>query len=989
MFGLHMTRINQLHKSRGFLVLGLALLVVLIASGVTLWASAQLDIIARTGLIRVSIDSGTDLIPITGSGVDILNLPTTNLLKDASFEPHTFRTSLTVEDGSKSVIIVSNLEAESGKYGEGFYTGGDARITTHTDSEVIIKKSAKIVRYSPDKIAEFNPVPIRGDIPYGSRISDTAVKDGKVAAVGTKGIVITDINSQSPVIEYSGINSDLISICANSSSYFACTEEGVVISSADGTTWESWISPENISLNSIAASESAVVAVGDGGRMIIGMDGVLYTKDINITEDINDIIYAEDKFIAVTSMGKVLVSTNGILWSTIADKSGVYTRIEYSDSIYILQLSGKFLEIYTDIGSEPATTTEMPSAITDIAVVSKTKILALDTDGSIIESKDLGRNWTISESRTPEVCTLIRTVNDGEIICSADIHNTYVSRLVTEIELDSELQSGVFQAGDLCYLTIDYPDIPSSLAGSRQPSEFDSPWEHYGAGFAQRLRETGATSGGTGIMKISTGAGQASPDNYSVISQRITADQTGTDLTPGGFYIFSIWIRQDSISQGTVKVWLSGAYNPLGTEFTDIGTGWSKYTYKFSIPRSMTTGQTDNIRINIGTTGEGIYYFDKAYLGLASEKESPVPADFRTILTDASPLIVRTGFLDIGTDDVSSNAWSYNGAFETAMKLVLESGEQAVPWIIIDSYTPESELRNMIEYMAGPISSSYGNLRLTNGSSLPWSNRFEKIYIEFTDQAGTLKNDISRALYVNYSIRVIEASPYYKNIRSGIVLIDGMQYSEGLMLSNADYSSLDFICDTGENTIGNLNKELDRFASLIPRNPDRPSDTPINIMKSLVFADRTVIPTTADYTVLLLESLGKDTTATLATLDTISADTLSGSLTAAITVASEGTLGDRMTLKTETLSETNTNISCYAFNHNGELLFVFASHDDSPVAIKLETTFPRYGAQLIRYDPAGSIAEKRNLKNSGERFNIMPGNIVCIKIAAASAANKG
>lgn len=989
MFGHHITRINQLHKSRGFLILGLAVLVVLIASGITLWASAKLDVIARTGLIRVSIDNGTDPIPVNGSGVDILNLPTTNFLKDASFEPHTFRTSLTVEDGTKSVIIVSNIAAQSGKYGEGFYTGGDARITTHTDSDVVIKKSAKVVRYSPDKIAEFNLVPIRGDIPYGSKIYDTAVKDGKVAAVGTKGIIVTDINSQSPVIEYSGINSDLISICANSKNYFACTEEGVVISSADGTAWESWVSPENISLNAIAASESAIVAVGDSGRMIIGMDGTLFSKNLNMADDINDIVYADGRFVAVTSMGKILVSTNGITWYTLADKTGVYTRIEYSGSIFMLQRSGNFLEIYTDIGREPVTVSEMPEQINDVAVISKTKILALDVNGGIIESKDLGKNWTTSQSLTPEICTLLRTVNDGEIICSADIHNTYVSRLVTEIELDSELQSGVFQAGDLCYLTVDYPDVPASLNDTQLPQEIVSPWEHYGIGFAQRLRETGATSGGTGIIKISTGIAGASPTDFSVISQRITEDQTGAKLTPGGFYVFSIWIRQEFISDGSVKVWLSGAYNPLGTEFTDIGTGWNKYTYKFSIPRNMTTSQPDNIRINIGTTGEGIYYFDKAYMGLAAEKEHPVPADFNAILSDISPLIVRTGFLNIGTDSVSSNLWSYNGAFETAMKLVLESGEQSAPWIIMDSFTPESELRNMIEYIAGPISSPFGNLRLNNGSSLPWSNRFKRIYIEFTDKTGTLKNDISRALYVNYSISVIESSPYYKNIRSGIILIDGMQYSEGLMLSRADYSSLDFVCDAGEGTLDNLNKELDRFASLIPRNPDRPSNTPINIMKSLVFADPTVEHTTADYTVLLLDNLGRDTTATLATMDSISSDKIPGALAAAAAVASEATLGDKISLKTETLSETNTSISCYAFNHNGDLFFVFASHDDSPVAIKLEAQFPRYGAHLVRYDITGSIAETRDLKNSGERFNIMPGNIVCVKIASTSGTNKG
>jgi hypothetical protein len=273
-------------------------------------------------------------------------------------------------------------------------------------------------------------------------------------------------------------------------------------------------------------------------------------------------------------------------------------------------------------------------------------------------------------------------------------------------------------------------------------------------------------------------------------------------------------------------------------------------------------------------------------------------------------------------------------------------------------------------------------MRLGNGSSLPWSNRFSKLLIEFTDQEGIFRSDIAKALYVNYSIRVIESSPYYKNIRNSIVLIDGMTYSEGLMLSQADYSSLDLLCESDENTLETLDNELDRLASLIPRDPDRPSDAPLGIMRSLRLSDTAADYNTADYVYLLLESLGHDTSAALATWESGFASALPGALTAAVNIASKTAKGDKMTLRLVSLNEASNTVSAYAFTENGNMSFVFVSHDDSPVAIKLENQPQRTEAQLVRYDTEGNVAERRDMKSVEERFNIMPGNVIIVHVPA-------
>jgi hypothetical protein len=364
----------------------------------------------------------------------------------------------------------------------------------------------------------------------------------------------------------------------------------------------------------------------------------------------------------------------------VAQTSGGYRRIEYKDDVFVLLRTDNTVEIYTSLESEPVSVTEIETSVLDAAVVSRTKILMIDSGGELMETVDFGKTWTTSGSQPPERCTLIRTVNNGEILCAADIQSTFVSRLVTEIELDSELQSGVFQAGDTCFLSVAYPEVPPSLNDARYVGESTSPWESYGPGEIQRIQGEGAPSGGNGIIRISAGPSGTPPERYAAISQKITGAQTGAELTAGEFYIFSIWARQDAISAGTVKVWISGAYDSLGIEFTDIGTDWNKYTYKFSVPRNIASGPTDNIRINIAATGEGTYYFDKAYLGLVSEQENIVPSDYRSLLRETAPTILRSDYLSIGTWHLAQNAWASNGELETAMKLVLESGEQAAPW---------------------------------------------------------------------------------------------------------------------------------------------------------------------------------------------------------------------------------------------------------------------------------------------------------------------
>lgn len=975
MFRYFRSRLRQIHKRKGFLLVSLAAVISLTALGITIFASLSLNRIAGTSLLRIRPETGASSVPVLGSGLDLAVLPDTNMLRDPSFEPYVFKTSFIIEDGSGSVIAVPNARSGQGIYGEGFFSGADVTVTRLDDTGVVVKKTGKVVKYSPDRLASFLLSPVTGDIPEESKLMDITVRDGLVVAVGDNGIIINGINSQSPSIIYSGVSSAIISVTNNSKTFYACTEEGLILSSPDGSVWSIRTPPENIELSAIAASEDAVIAVGRSGRFLIGDDQVLYSRELGIDEDITDIVYDGKDFVMITEDGTLFASESGIVWRKVTETGLRSGRIKFRDSLYTLTDPSGSVRVYEDIGGEPLSEYDFEEGIVDVAAISAMKIIVLCKDGKLYETGDYGRNWTEVSSLPPAACSMIGAVGDEQVVCSENIRSTYISRLVTEIELDSPLNSGEFEAGEVCYLSISYPEIPDSYKSIDLTSDKLYAWEFYGDGSAVRAIDKGAPSGGNGIMKLSPG------DDYGVISQIVSPQNTGRGLTAGEFYIFTVWIRQDDISQQSVKVWLSGDYETFGTEFTNIGTQWNKYTYKFSVPRGIPDGDDSDIRINIGSAGGGDFYLDNAYLGEVVHGESHIPDSFDEFINETDPRIVRLSWLGIGCVDSSQNSWAANAQLEEGLTTVYSQDRHSAPWIVVDSHSSGAEIRNLLEYLAGPISSEYGSIRHKNGSALPWNNRFEKIYLEFTDDSRIYDRDILKAAYIDSCIQTVQDSPYYSGLRNVLVFVDGMIYDDGLMLSRADYFSLGYTFKQDEIILMKIKSDLDRFVSFMPRNPDRPSDTPFAIMKSTDRGEYADEFDTADLVVLMMNNVGRQTAGSLLTWDMGFADEIPDAYRAAARIVFGAVSGERVPLTVESQTADTGAISCYAFADGPEMIFVVTSHDNSPSAVMFDFPFEGRKASVVRFDGSGRMIEQREVRRSNKSINIMPGNVLVFTLA--------
>lgn len=981
MLGFSLAKLNHIHKRTGFVILIIACVVIVAAFLVVAWASYVLGTIAKSSLMNVTISSTGTNIGLLGSGINLDTIPTTNLLDDASFEPEVFREVFIVEEGDEKVFKISNKQAKPGVYGEGFFVGASLQVVTNEKTGIQIRKSGKVTRHSPNQIGTFQKSPISGDISAEDKLLDYTTKDGTVMVVGEKGTIIKDSNKQSPTIQNINVLTDIVSITNNDTSFFACTADGMILVSSDGETWITWRTPTPVPLNAIAASPDIVVAVGDKGIILTGTAGNLYFKEIGLDDDIMDIAYGNGMFVAVTKGGRIIYSRDGVLWSGKTPQSTVpYKKIDFSDTLFALLAQTGEVQIYPDIEGPPVISSTPVAGIVDVTVISKSKILLLMNDDSIFQSDDQGMTWSMSRISPPSNANIIGSIGDEEILCSSSARDSYISRLVTEIEVDSALKEGTYQAGDLCYIDIEYPVLPNTYLVKEQTDDIKQSWEFYGAGNATKVKQSGAPYDGVGIMKLTSIAEPGETLSHATISQELLKSGMTDGLSPSKFYVFSVWLRQELITSGKIKVWISGQFDSIGIEFSDIGTSWKKYTFKFLFPPHITNGQAAGARINIGTTDKGIFYLDKMYLGVASENSELVPSGFFEQIGEIDPTLVRINFQNIGRSDGMPNRWAQNGDLDRALNIVLKAGNNANPWIVINSHISESELRNLIEYLVGPISSDYGKYRMENGQSLLWSNQFDRILFEFVDYDNHFANDVSRAIYVNHFMGIVESSQYYENIRMKVIFVDGTQYSEGLMLSRADYSASDLLCKISDNHLASIKSSLIEYNTMIPRNTDRPSNLPINLLRTTSFGQpEGDSMNTAELVTTLLKPLGIDVNASLISMPLWKASEWSKAKESAARIAGMAGKGGPLTITKTQITEGDSLVECFAFKENDIVTMVFASHNVKPVAITVDIANPFQGAEFTRYDAFGEKLEETKLKNSDKRFNILPGNVIVVK----------
>ena len=90
---------------------------------------------------------------------------------------------------------------------------------------------------------------------------------------------------------------------------------GIILTSADGTTWTAQTSNSAYGLWGTTFGNNTLVMVGDLGTILTSPDGVTWTAQTSgVTKMLMDVIYSNNLFVAVGDDGTILSSADGTTW---------------------------------------------------------------------------------------------------------------------------------------------------------------------------------------------------------------------------------------------------------------------------------------------------------------------------------------------------------------------------------------------------------------------------------------------------------------------------------------------------------------------------------------------------------------------------------------------------------------------------------------------------------------------------------------------------
>lgn len=94
---------------------------------------------------------------------------------------------------------------------------------------------------------------------------------------------------------------------------------GTILTSSDGTKWQSDESGTLVALNGVAYGNGQFVAVGDDGTILTSTNGFYWTTvNSRTTHDLFSIAYGDHRFV-IGGAGTILASTDGVNWSPSPD----------------------------------------------------------------------------------------------------------------------------------------------------------------------------------------------------------------------------------------------------------------------------------------------------------------------------------------------------------------------------------------------------------------------------------------------------------------------------------------------------------------------------------------------------------------------------------------------------------------------------------------------------------------------------------------------
>ncbi len=972
----------------------------------TVWvATATLAVVLLTvsallllgvGILRAPIpffhitDVPTTAGHITGVGFDLDGIPTANLLADPSFEPLVYHARFTALEGTADRLTVAADEGSLEPYSKGFFVGADIRVMSITDREMVLRKTAKVSDYLVNRLGSIQEVHLPADVSASLQLFDFARTEQAVIAVGERGTVLIGADSPAPVSIKTGILSDLTGVCAaRDDLMIACGSEGELVASTDGVSWDVWRAPTGVTLTAVATTGSQHVAVGTG-TVLAGTDSALSPVAVPVEAEWSDVVYGAGSFLACGNHGALMRSANGVVWEPL-EREGKTDWIcaDYRDGLFVVAGTGGHLWLISP--EEPWVKRTVPGAgdLIDVMLLTRNRLIVLDTEGRILATDDGGKTWTKTDLPTQRQPRRIAATSQERILLAGADGFLGISQLVNEIVLDAPLVEGAFQPGDLVFL--------EKVTQNNGNPSITEPWTASYSGAATRVLNDAAPVGGSGSIRLYLGTTEYAAGQSAFLSQILIAEEEANQLIRERLYTASFWLRQEELASREVLVWLTGRFDPVGTVVQNIGAGWKKYEVTFVLPEGATVSSPGEIAFHIGIRDPGTVWIDAVWLGPVDAVAETPDAGFAAALQAAQPDALRLSFLGIGRADTRRGNWAQRmgnestyvvdnhrvqapcGSLDTSLRLANQTG--SLPWLTIAPYASDAEIRDLIEYLAGPITEPYGKLRMDNGSTQPWTDVFDRIYLEVGDPEDILAGDLRKASFVNHVIGLIQQSPYYPFVRQQLALVDGMEYETALMLSSADYHATPLEIDllSGDTRDG-IHSAYRALADRAPRMPDRPADMNYELIARVTLrVPETRVPTFAEWMETVAHGASEGYGVQLIGVEMSPGGSLSPQTWNQANLVAPSSIGGN-TRTVIRLDAAPLEITAYAFHEGATLRAILINHDSQAHTFPLESDIRLVGAGVIVLDEAGRQISKEKLRRTTTAVDVLPGGVTIIEM---------
>jgi len=290
-------------------------------------------------------------------------------------------------------------------------------------------------------------------------------------------------------------------------------------------------------------------------------------------------------------------------------------------------------------------------------------------------------------------------------------------------------------------------------------------------------------AGSTASMKLSTeGAG-------GCFEYHTGGTQEGFDRWPEGSFRWEGWLKRDTPGSVRVRLGVDGEHMGRSEQGVvdhtfNVGTHWQKFEFEFVPSEAFAEYTNATSTYSLLVPDRCAFYLDNIMIYQMDRAPFSTDPEIIEKLKSFKPGIVRykntiaSRSLDAALSKGISQAQeqdAFRGSFDTSINpltvvdaLEMSCEIESNPWIIIPPMMTMDDADHLMEYLAGPPESSFGQQRVSQGRQAPWVDAFERVYIELGNEQWRRSSanwfntyPLVYARFAEAFIARMKASPYY------------------------------------------------------------------------------------------------------------------------------------------------------------------------------------------------------------------------------------